>query len=95
LRIAPAGGAILILAGLTFTGAEAACAYQRSLPNPVPADAASLARVQQVYQTAGCAPCHGDTGRGVGRAGRVLRPRPADFRAISRTARFSARSLAS
>jgi mono/diheme cytochrome c family protein len=45
----------------------------------VPADTASLARGQQVYD-ANCASCHGDTGRGDGPAGRALRPRPADFR---------------
>jgi len=48
--------------------------------SPVPADAASLARGEQIYQQAGCVSCHGDTGRGDGPAGLRLVPRPADFR---------------
>ena len=48
--------------------------------NPIPADAASLARGEAIYNDAGCAACHGDTGRGDGPAGLRLVPRPADFR---------------
>jgi copper transport protein len=65
--------------GLALGTATVAEAYRKSLPNPVPADGASLARGQQVY-FANCAACHGVTGRGDGPAGRTLRPRPADFR---------------
>ena len=48
--------------------------------SPVVADATSLARGEEIYQTAGCAACHGDTGRGDGPAGLRPVPRPADFR---------------
>ena len=78
-QMALIASALLVL-GIGVGGVTVTDAYQRSLPNPIPADAASLARGQQVYQTSGCASCHGDTGRGDGLAGRVLRPRPADFR---------------
>lgn len=46
------------------------------LTNPVPADAASLARGEAVYQ-AQCASCHGLTGMGEGEAGQALNPAPA------------------
>ena len=70
-RLVAAG---LFVVGLTTGAFSVASAYQRSLPNPVPADAASLARGRAVYQ-ANCAACHGDEGRGDGLAGRALRPR--------------------
>lgn len=46
--------------------------------NPVPADAASIARGQQLFTT-NCASCHGATGRGDGPAAATLDPRPADL----------------
>ncbi len=52
----------------------------RSLRNPVAPSSASLARGQELYQTAGCAECHGVAGGGDGPVGRTLNPRPADFR---------------
>jgi copper transport protein len=78
-RGASAIGVGALVVGLMLFGTSVADAYRRSLPNPFPADAASLARGQEVYQ-AQCASCHGVTGRGDGPAGVVLRPRPADFR---------------
>jgi mono/diheme cytochrome c family protein len=45
----------------------------------VPADAASLARGQEVYGQM-CAVCHGVQGRGDGPLARTMVPRPADFR---------------
>lgn len=78
-RWATIGAAGLVLVGLVAGGTSVADAYRRSLPNPIPVTAASLARGQEIYQ-AQCATCHGDNGRGDGLAGRFLRPRPADFR---------------
>lgn len=72
--------AAIALAGVGLSGSSVAEAYWLSLPNPVPATAASLARGQERYESAGCASCHGFTGRGDGPEGRLLRPRPADFR---------------
>lgn len=46
--------------------------------NPVPADAASIARGQQLFAT-NCASCHGAIGRGDGPAASTLSPRPADL----------------
>ena len=47
--------------------------------SPVPADAASLARGQDIYGQM-CAVCHGIQGRGDGPLARTMVPRPADFR---------------
>jgi mono/diheme cytochrome c family protein len=47
--------------------------------SPVPADAASLARGQEIYGQM-CAVCHGIQGRGDGPLARTMVPRPADFR---------------
>ncbi|HEY7065998.1 MAG TPA: cytochrome c [Chloroflexota bacterium] len=44
-----------------------------------PADAASLARGQEIYGQM-CAVCHGFQGRGDGPLARTMVPRPADFR---------------
>jgi mono/diheme cytochrome c family protein len=74
-----AAGAFLVL-GLGLGGVRITEAYRLSLPNPEPATAQSLARGQEVYETVGCASCHGLSGRGDGPEGRLLRPRPADFR---------------
>jgi mono/diheme cytochrome c family protein len=46
------------------------------LTNPIPADAASLARGQALYQ-ANCATCHGDEGQGDGPAAAGMDPPPA------------------
>lgn len=75
-----AGLAVVFLAiGLMSGTWTIADAYARSLPNPVPADAASLARGKETYDTI-CALCHGISGRGDGPSGATLRPKPADFR---------------
>jgi mono/diheme cytochrome c family protein len=47
--------------------------------NPIPADAASMARGQEIYAQY-CAICHGLQGRGDGPLARTLVPRPADLR---------------
>jgi copper resistance protein D len=63
-------GAVVVWAG----GALA-----QSSANPVPADAASVARGQELYQQS-CAMCHGFQGRGDGPMARTIVPRPSDFR---------------
>jgi copper transport protein len=63
---------------LLFGGVSLAQAFRKSLPDPVPADSASLDRGRAEYQR--CVACHGVAGRGDGPAGRTLNPRPADFR---------------
>ena len=78
-----AAGVLVILAGGYVYAQEQRNGVPLDIANvrsPVPADAASLARGQAIYQQAGCAACHGDTGRGDGPAGLRLVPRPADFR---------------
>src|SRR5262249_45483218 len=47
--------------------------------SPIPADATSLARGQEIYGQM-CALCHGVQGRGDGPLARTMVPRPADFR---------------
>jgi len=49
-----------------------------TLTNPVPADRMSLLEGRQIYEEH-CASCHGADGRGDGRAGATLRPRPSDL----------------
>jgi mono/diheme cytochrome c family protein len=71
---------VMLVGGLALGSFNVVEAYRQSQPNPVRADAASLQRGLQVYETAGCASCHGDQGRGDGVAGLRLVPRPADFR---------------
>ncbi|MCX6021248.1 MAG: FixH family protein [Chloroflexi bacterium] len=53
-------------------------AETQALVSPVPADAASVAAGQQLYQQ-NCLVCHGAGGRGDGPASASLRPRPVDF----------------
>ncbi|MGH8743969.1 MAG: c-type cytochrome [Burkholderiales bacterium] len=54
-------------------------AHAAARNNPVPADAASIARGKKSFQT-NCAVCHGTSGRGDGPAGAALNPRPANLR---------------
>lgn len=51
-------------------------------PNPVPADADSLARGKKLFE-ANCASCHGNSGKGDGPAGAALNPKPADLTAMA------------
>jgi copper transport protein len=51
---------------------------ESTLPNPVPADAASIASGQALYQEY-CLACHGPRGKGDGPAGLAMNPRPADL----------------
>jgi len=47
-------------------------------PNPVPANANTLALGQKLY-AANCQTCHGDSGRGDGPGGAALEKKPADL----------------
>ena len=47
--------------------------------NPIPAEATSIARGQEVYVKE-CASCHGDNGKGDGKAAVDLNPKPRDLR---------------
>ena len=46
--------------------------------NPVKADAVSVAAGQQIYEK-NCASCHGKTGKGDGKMGELLNPKPSDL----------------
>ena len=69
-----------LLAFAFATGQEAweVPAEARELPNPVPRTEAALAAGEAIYG-ARCASCHGDTGRGDGKATRFIKPAPADI----------------
>ncbi len=66
----------LALAGAPVVATPAPVESTR--PNPIPADAASIARGKALY-TANCLPCHGAGGKGDGPVGLTLNPRPADL----------------
>jgi putative copper resistance protein D len=73
---------VRLLCFLCLVGAVAAWAggaLAQSSANPVPADAASVARGQELYMQS-CAMCHGFQGRGDGPMARTIVPRPSDFR---------------
>lgn len=57
----------------TQTHSEAA-----KLTSPVTADLTSLAAGKKLYDVR-CASCHGPTGKGDGKEGELLNPKPADF----------------
>jgi mono/diheme cytochrome c family protein len=77
-RAVPTLAIVLLATGTALGSISIAEAYRKSLPNPVPADNASVERGRVVYQR--CAVCHGAAGRGDGPLSRTLQPRPADFR---------------
>jgi mono/diheme cytochrome c family protein len=62
-----------VLLAQTDAAAEAA-----KLKNPVRADASSLAAGKKLYD-AQCASCHGTAGKGDGKGGAALNPKPSDL----------------
>jgi cytochrome c oxidase cbb3-type subunit 2/cytochrome c oxidase cbb3-type subunit I/II len=55
----------------------------RNIPNPYPADSASISRGQKIYQQF-CIGCHGPVGDGQGPAAPYLLPRPLNFTTLKR-----------
>jgi mono/diheme cytochrome c family protein len=51
---------------------------ETGLPNPIPANAASISQGGRLYE-GNCLPCHGPQGKGDGPVGLTLNPRPADL----------------
>ncbi|MEP7287654.1 MAG: copper resistance protein CopC [Chloroflexota bacterium] len=73
-------GCVTIMAGLGV-GATGFATGMDAIPllqNPIPVDAASLARGQQIYKD-NCLACHGESGAGDGEVGKSLDPPPANF----------------
>jgi mono/diheme cytochrome c family protein len=50
----------------------------KQVKNPVPVNPESLAAGAQLYHE-NCAPCHGDTGKGDGDTGKIIKKKPANF----------------
>lgn len=74
---------LLLLSMLLATGASAQEAWVvpdevRAVENPVPLSDDALAAGEEAYG-ARCASCHGDAGKGDGKATRFIRPAPADI----------------
>ena len=68
----------LVIAGLVAQEGWVVPEEARTVENPVAATDGALAAGKTAYQ-ARCASCHGDAGKGDGRATRFIRPAPADF----------------
>jgi mono/diheme cytochrome c family protein len=80
-------GIFTVVALLVFAGRSSAAdddepwvapVAARSVKNPVPTNAASLAAGSKTFND-NCAPCHGDTGTGDGPAGKFTKVKPANF----------------
>jgi mono/diheme cytochrome c family protein len=50
----------------------------KQVKNPVPVNPESLAAGAQLYHE-NCSPCHGDTGKGDGDTGKIIKKKPANF----------------
>jgi mono/diheme cytochrome c family protein len=50
----------------------------KQVKNPVPVTPESLAAGAQLYRE-NCSPCHGDTGKGDGDTGKIIKKKPANF----------------
>ena len=50
----------------------------RQVKNPVPVNPESLAAGSQLFHE-NCAPCHGETGKGDGDTGKIIKKKPANF----------------
>jgi mono/diheme cytochrome c family protein len=85
--LAGALGMLAILASSTFVARVGAAdddkpwvapEAARQVKNPVPVNPESLAAGAQLYHE-NCAPCHGDTGKGDGDTGKIIKKKPANF----------------
>lgn len=50
----------------------------KQVKNPIPVNPQSVAAGAQLFHE-NCAPCHGDTGKGDGDTGKIIKKKPADF----------------
>ena len=50
----------------------------RQVKNPIPVNPESLAAGSQLFHE-NCAPCHGETGKGDGDTGKIIKKKPANF----------------
>jgi mono/diheme cytochrome c family protein len=82
-QVVVGAGLLVIAASLSYTGAAPADDWTAPgrasrKPNPVPADAASLAAGKKVF-AANCLACHGAGGKGDGPAAAAITPKPRDL----------------
>jgi mono/diheme cytochrome c family protein len=87
-RVARALGVLMILSTFGFaSGITAAVdddkpwvapAEARQVKNPVPVTPQTLAAGGELFHE-NCAPCHGDTGKGDGDTGKIIKKKPANF----------------
>jgi mono/diheme cytochrome c family protein len=75
LLLAPLG---LIAGAQQATTSTSRAAAAGPVKNPIPADAKSVATGKLLFSKQ-CAPCHGVIGKGDGKSGALLKPRPADL----------------
>jgi mono/diheme cytochrome c family protein len=85
--MAGALGVLVLLASSAFVARIAAADDEkpwvapeaaRQVKNPVPVNPESLAAGAQLFHE-NCAPCHGDTGKGDGDTGKIIKKKPANF----------------
>jgi mono/diheme cytochrome c family protein len=86
-RFAGALGILAVLAASAFVGRVAAADDDkpwvapedaRQVKNPVPVNPDTLAAGAQLFHE-NCAPCHGETGKGDGETGKIIKKKPANF----------------
>jgi mono/diheme cytochrome c family protein len=85
--LAGALGILAVLAASAFVGRVAAADDDkpwvapedaRQVKNPVPVNPDTLAAGAQLFHE-NCAPCHGETGKGDGETGKIIKKKPANF----------------
>jgi mono/diheme cytochrome c family protein len=85
--LAGALGILVFLASAAFVAQVAAAdddkpwvapEAARQVKNPVPVNPESLAAGSQLFHE-NCAPCHGETGKGDGDTGKIIKKKPANF----------------
>ena len=85
--LAGALGVFAVLASLAFVARIAAADDEkpwvapeaaRQVKNPVPVNPENLSAGAQLFHE-NCAPCHGETGKGDGDTGKIIKKKPANF----------------